>query len=281
MYELEVIIFLISIVLTSVFLFQWFRPFFKIWPPHRVQFAKTSFIFLPIIALIIILITLTQLASFDVVSSGSYIFFYILLGYSWLYICMILVSYFIGLSWKDDIFHVSNKAALPAISGVYLALTLIYSGANIGDGPGWWCVIVAGGIGLIILFLIVTIIHKFTGVIETITVGRDVNTGIRMGMFFVGCGIILGRASGGDWFGLEETLADFWVAWPILIITVIAILVELYEANKAKYSFEENTGKAFTIFIGLLYIVISIVSVILLPGFAENPIYMAAFRGIV
>src|SRR5690606_33181594 len=123
------------------------------------------------ISLIIYLVILNLFASYDVVKSTFYILFYVFLGFSWIYISMILISLFLDLSWKDDIIHLNNRSAMPTIAGAYIATSLIYAGANIGDGPGWWCVILAAGIGLLIFFIVVYIIDKATDVIETILVG--------------------------------------------------------------------------------------------------------------
>lgn len=269
MYELVFLIFLASFVFTIFFLTQWYRPFFTIWPSSRIAFAKKYFILLPIVILVLYVVTVSLLASYDVVISGFYKFFYIVLGFLWTYLAMIAVSYFLGLSWKDDVFHINNVAAMRAIAGVYVAVSLIYAGANIGDGPGWWCVIVAGGLGLFLFLVLMTILHKWTGVLDTITIGRDKNTGTRMGMFFVACGIILARASGGDWVSFSRTVRDFWVAWPILVLSVWMVIIE--RLFKLKNSQEPSPVISF--FIGLIYIGIAITSLFYLPALPENPVY--------
>ena len=42
-----------------------------------------------------------------------------------------------------------NKAAVFPAAGGFVGVTLIYAGANTGDGPGWWVVLFAAGLGLI------------------------------------------------------------------------------------------------------------------------------------
>ena len=48
------------------------------------------------------------------------------------------------LSARDDVVERSNRAAIPAIAGGLLAITLCFAGGNIGDGPGWWVVMFCG-----------------------------------------------------------------------------------------------------------------------------------------
>ncbi|HHU24269.1 MAG: hypothetical protein PHG08_03010 [Bacilli bacterium] len=273
MSEFEIIIFIISLILCGFYLVQWFYPLYSIWPPSRVSFARFAFFLMPLIALIIFIITVNYLASFDVVSNPIYQMFYIVLGYAWIFISLILVSLFLGLSWKDDIFHLNNKAALPTIFGAYLAVSLIYAGANIGDGPGWWCVIFAGGMGLILFFVINIIFHKLTGVIEKITIDRDMNAGIRMGFFLLASGVILGRASGGDWISLSQTVIDFWVAWPMLPLMLIALIVEGNLKNKTKGPL------GISVFWGIVYLALAIVALFFLPSLPENPFYSIILKG--
>jgi hypothetical protein len=76
-----------------------------------------------------------------------------------------LVSLFLGLSWKDDIFQLNNKAALPALFGAYLAAGLFNlcrgqyrrrTGMVVRN-------LVAGGMGLILFFVINILFRKLTG----------------------------------------------------------------------------------------------------------------------
>lgn len=271
----EILILIISLVLCGFFLVQWFFPLFSVWPQSRVKFARRAFFLMPLSALIVFIITVTQLAAFDVVIDPAYQIFYIILGFAWIYLSLIMVSFFLGLSWKDDIFQLNNKAALPALFGAYLAAGLVYAGANIGDGPGWWCVVVAGGIGMIIFHIINILFHKLTGIIDKITVDRDLSAGIRAGCFFLSCGVILGRASGGDWVSFSQTVIDFWVAWPILPLLVIAVIAEQnFQKNK-------TTTVGSSILIGVIYLLIAIAVLFILPPFPENPLYSLIQEGFI
>ncbi len=274
MSDSEVFVLLLSISLTVFYLVVWFNPLLKIWPQSRIGFASKCFLFLPIISLIIYIYTLSNLASYDVVDSSLYKMFYLFMGYGWIYISMVLVSRLLDLSWKDDILYLANKSSVPAISGAYIAVSLIYAGANIGDGPGWWCVIIAGGIGLVIFFIFSSIFHKFTGIIEKVTIDRDKSASIRLGMYFIASGIILARASGGDWISLDQTIIDFWVSWPLVLLTILAIVFE------KSFKIKEIKSNKISFLIGLLYIAFAVASLFYHLVLPQNPAYDLMQEGV-
>ena len=224
----EVLVFIVSIFVSVMFLSRWVTLIYSNWPPERNQSARKMFASLPLISLVIILVTLLGLASFDVVGDAFWTFFYIVFGYAWIHMGLTAMSAFFDLSWIDDVLNLSNNAATVAIAGGFLGITVIYSGANIGDGPGWWCVLFAGGLGMAAWIVFGFIINLFTKVFETVTVGRDICCGIRTGCYFLASGIILGRASAGDWTSFYMTVIEFLVGWPILILAALMIAVELY-----------------------------------------------------
>ena len=262
----------------------WYQKLPGFAPVRRDKTIKYVLSLLPVVSLFIILYTLKVLASFDVVNDMLYIIFYVLLGYTWTFLGLKLVFIFFDISWIDDVLNLNNKAALYAVSGAFLGLVTIYSGANIGDGPGWWCVIFAGGLGLISLLLLGKLINSFTQVFERITVERDIYCGIRFGAYMLASGIILARASAGDWTSFYSTIVEFLIGWPVLPLTVLAIIVERHYIHKAKL--RENISNTYlfsSLYWGIMYLIIAVVSITLFP-LVENPLYgsvSAGFLGVV
>lgn len=271
---MELLILIVSGFFSFMFLLKWYRPLFSAWPPERNKPAKYILGCLPVVSLAIILYTLRGLASFDVVDSFIYILFYILLGYSYLYFGLMLVACLFDLSWIDDALNLNNKAALASITGGFLGLAIIYSGANIGDGPGWWCVIWAGGLGLSAWIVLGLIINIFTGAFERITVERDVCCGIRFGFYLLAGGIILARASAGDWTSFYMTMVEFADGWPVLPLTALMIIVERHYilTSKTEYDMEHNYVFG-SMFWGIVYVAVAAVSIKLLPPLPVNPLY--------
>jgi len=228
MYELEILLLVFWGSLTVVFIYNWYRYLFRLFKPKRKTINNLVLGLLPILILTINLITLKNLASFDVVNDGFYITFYVFMGFAWIYLFNKLIFYFYDISWIDDIITNGNYAALSAYVGAILGLTLIYAGANIGDGPGFWCVIVAGGIGILLWFVLALLINKCTGILERITISRDLGSGIRFGGYLLSTGVFLARGSGGDWFNFWQTIIDFTDIWIIVPFCLIYLGIELY-----------------------------------------------------
>lgn len=252
---------------------KWYKRVVNIWPSERYKLERYILGLLPVISFAIILFTLRVLASFDVVDDAVYIIFYLILGFSWVYFGMRMVNKYFDLSWIDDALENGNKAALFAITGAFIGLVLIYSGANVGDGPGWWCVVFAGGLGVITWFIAGVIIDKLTQVFERITVERDIYCGIRFGSYLAASGLILARASAGDWTSFYMTIVEFLVGWPVILLTLLTVMVERWYMSR-----DRSRERAYSnylpgsIFWGILYILLAVLFIMLFP-LPENPIY--------
>lgn len=274
MSEIETLLFLLCGVLTTIFIVNWYRYLFGIFKPKRKLINDYILGLLPFVLFIIIYYTLRNLASFDVVNDTLFIIFYIFFGFTWIYLFNKLIFLFYDISWIDDIITNGNYAALSAYVGALLGITLIYAGANIGDRPGFWCVMVAGGIGAILWFILALLINKFTGIIERVVISRDLGSGIRFGGFLLSTGIILARGSGGDWFNFWQTIIDFSDIWIIIPFAVLYLLIELYYKNK--YEKENIPTNVTTSCLWLIFFIILSIYLILyvVPPFKENPIYL-------
>lgn len=269
----EFVVFLISGYQAIKNTYSWYRRLPGIGPVRRDKTVKYVMGLLPLASLCIILYTLRVLASFDVVNDMLYIIFYVMMGFAWTFLGMKMIFIFFDISWIDDVLNLNNKAALYTVSGAFLGLVLIYSGANIGDGPGWWCVIFAGGLGFITWILLARLINSFAQVFERITVDRDVYCGIRFGAYLLASGIILARASAGDWTSFSSTIIEFLVGWPVLPLTAIAVVIERYYIHKSKLN--ESVGNTYlfgSLYWSAVYIALAVVSVMMFP-LVENPMY--------
>ena len=281
LYMIEFILFIGTAIFTVIFFVFWYRPLNNVWPADRVKTARGVLSALPIIASVLILVTLFSWASFDVTDSFFYILLYYSMGMAWIFGSMYAIAYFFDLSWQDDGLYLGNIAALPAIASAFLANTLIYTGANIGDGPGWWCVVVAGGLGFAVWIALGMLLNAAAQVFERITVERNLCCGIRVACYLLASGILLARASAGDWTSFGATLVEFIVGgWPVLPLTLLAIVVE--RASLRKEAAAESGAAAGTniaLLIGLGYIAFAVISLLLLiPPVNQNPLYSADIR---
>jgi hypothetical protein len=100
-------------------------------------------------------------------------------------------------------------------------ITACYAGANVGEGPGWWVVVFSGALATAGLLAAWASMQAFTGAADSITIDRDVATGLRLASALACIGLILGRAAAGNWVSAAATVADFSrCAWPVVPIVV-------------------------------------------------------------
>ncbi len=181
----------------------------------------------PPACLLFLLACLEKLAAKAVQVSVPYTLLYMALGAAWLGISSQLFA-FLGVSARDDVLERRNLAALIAVVGAIIGITLCFAGGNIGEGPGVQAVIASAGTATGSWFALWLVLESLTGhaVSERITVERDAASGTRLAGLLVANGVILGAGVAGDWIP-SQFLHDFVAStWPALVLTVVAILVE-------------------------------------------------------
>lgn len=181
----------------------------------------------PVAAGASLLFVLIRWSSHDVRDSPIYIFFYMAMGFGWAGLWNRILPY-AGLSFRDDALELDNDAAGIAISGGLLGTTFAFAGANIGDGPGWWVVIFCAMLSSGLMLALWVIGTRLTRVQEFITVDRDTASGWRTAGYFVGSGLILGRAVAGDWHSARQTVTDFIAkGWPVIVLWAVMIVLDM------------------------------------------------------
>jgi hypothetical protein len=226
----------------------------------------------PLVCMAGLTAVLLTLSSFDVRQSPLYIGFYLVIGAAWLAPAGTFFSV-LGFSWKDDVVANKNMAATIVFCAVLAGQTATYSGANIGDGPGWWCVFVAGGLALGSWLLLWLIIQLIANVADQITVERDLLCGIRFGTYLVASGIIFGRGAAGDWTSFEATVREFGIVWPVLIPALITAVLELI-LSKTAISLKKGPLKYAVTAAYIAFIVIFLALFFTWSGpLPKNPIY--------
>jgi hypothetical protein len=222
----EVLVLLFSLAATAIGWLRWnwslalVSPLLCGWGQRGVLFL------LPILCAGLLFAVLRGLAADDVRTDGRYLVMYQALGAAWVLGAAMLLPA-IGYSVRDDVLERRNGAALFAICGALLGLTLCFAGGNIGNGPGWWVVVFAAAISTGTFFLVWICFESLARPSEAITHNRDWAAGLRLAGFLVALGVILGRAVAGDWISLEATLRDFVLrGWPAIPLLAAGVLVE-------------------------------------------------------
>jgi uncharacterized membrane protein YjfL (UPF0719 family) len=163
-----------------------------------------------------------------------YIGFYLIIGAGWLAGITLLLP-FLGVSARDDVLEWGNNSASWTLAGALLGASCAFAGANIGNGPGLGAVLFSAVLSSGLFILLWVGIDTLTSISEAITVDRDTGAGIRLGGFLLGVGIVSGWAVAGDWVSAAATLRDFfWSAWPALLLSAGAVLVEIVWAENPR-----------------------------------------------
>jgi len=264
--EVEVLIFIFAIIFALVYMVTWFG---APWPKERHKTQKFVLWYVRLFAVGIIFFVLNTMAAHDVVDSYLFITFYLVLGISALAVFQYSIKFVLDISLLDDVIAMRNPAALVVYAFVFPAAALIYSGSNIGDGPGWWCVFIACALGFFSWIIPAQIMSRITHASESITVDRNLPCAVRFGGYLLASGIIVARASAGDWTDFSTTIAEFSAAWPVLPLLVLAIVVELTmnssnsSANEFQYKYlngeEEKSGVKSAFWIAAVYVALAIV----------------------
>lgn len=180
----------------------------------------------PLVCAVLLYFVLDRWSAEDVRFDPAYMLFYMVIGLAWLGLFRLPLPRF-GLSPRDDVLERGNDATGWATTGALIGGTCCFAGANVGNGPGWWVVLFSGMLSTTALMLLWYLLHKATGLYEKVSIERDTAAGLRVAGFFVGAGLILGRAVAGDWVSAGATAVDFaGMAWPAAILTTMAVAVE-------------------------------------------------------
>ncbi|OUL18272.1 hypothetical protein BV378_36860 [Nostoc sp. RF31YmG] len=234
---MEATLFLISILASWKIWSKWYLSILsvtKLASPFKHRFAM---LITPVICVGLLLGILRVLASQDVRNNVFYLFFYLLMGTTWLGIA-VQAFLFCGLSVRDDAIERQNTAASYSISGALIGVTLCFAGGNIGDGPGWWAVVYSAMLSTNAWFLLWLVLEFFTQISEAIAIDRDSASGLRLAGFLIASGAILGWAVAGKWQSLNATTVDFIRhGWFAIILAIAAIMGEKVCQPTAKRPF--------------------------------------------
>jgi len=215
-----------SAVLAAIFWFVWCRDLLLVARRPGGGLERLWLVGAPAAAGYLLFQILARFSSSDVRDDPLYFAFYLVMGVAWTGIGLYALAW-LGLGARDDVLERGNRAAAVAIAGAVLGITLCFAGGNIGEGPGWWVVAFCAVLSTGVLFLLWFLLDRLTGVADAVTIDRDAASGVRAAGFFLGAGMILGRAVAGNWEGAGSALRDFAVhGWPVVALLILAVLLE-------------------------------------------------------
>lgn len=228
----EVLLLALSTLAMLVAWGRWYVAIALVVGPAGTRPARRILQVAPLIALVGLFIVLRAWAAVDVREDAGYLLLYLMFGLAWVgagRCCFGLL----GASWRSDALERGNRAAAIASGGGLIGLMACYAGANIGDGPGWWCVGFAGGLATLAWAFAWLLLDRLGGIGDTVSVEREEPAGWRLAGFLVAAGIICGRGAAGDWHSAGRTVSEFAAAWPLVPLLASAVLVERRLARPA------------------------------------------------
>ena len=177
------------------------------------------------------------------------------LGVVWLLAAVALFPW-LGMSLRDDAMERRNPAALVALLGAMVAVQLTFLGGNIGEGPSSWNNIFSAALGTGGVFSLWLMLEIGTDVSAAIAEDRDLASGLRLGGFLIGTGLILGRAVAGDWHSETATLHDFvHDGWPAAVLWLLALMGERRWRPTPKHPFP--SWRIYGLLPALLYLALA------------------------
>lgn len=236
MSEDEVLVLLIAGALAAPIWLFFLARMFMVRPLYRSGWLATLSLATIVIAGAVLYLVLKTLAAHDVRDDGRYVAFYMVMGAAWVGV-MVLTFPWLGLSARDDIAERNNGAAATMFGGAVLGATLAFAQANIGDGPGWWCVVFAATLSSASWLAAWGILEKIARVSDSVTVDRDAASGLRAAALLAMLGLLFGRGAAGDWTSASQTVVEFAAAWPAIPLLAAGLLVERRLRPAARGSF--------------------------------------------
>mgnify|MGYP001589304467 CR=1 FL=1 len=175
----ELFVLVVSLVASAVFWGRWLGQCIRL---SRVRTPGTGAAWLNlsiVLSFAIIFLLLRKFASHDVRDSAIYLFLYMAMGGAALGIGQSLFP-LADLIPRDDVLERGNRAAAYAAGGGVFGFALCCAGANMGDGPGWWVVVFCVALAAGTLLLSWVAYGRITGIMDSVTVGRDSASGVRL-----------------------------------------------------------------------------------------------------
>jgi uncharacterized membrane protein YjfL (UPF0719 family) len=251
------------LVSAAVAIFGWGRWYWStaaVAPPGGSGAGRVPLHVTPLLCIAGLYLVLGAFADAEVRANPIYQIFYMVMGAAWVVVAAMAMPLF-GISPRDDALERGNDAAVIAVTGGLLGLTAAFAGSNIGDGPGWWVVVFTAGAATVVFFLAWAAVEALTGISDTITIERDIASGLRLAGFFIANGIILGRSAAGDWESFEQTTWDFlFFAWPVLVL--VGLEAMMHRMLHPTIEQPHPPAALYGLVPALIYIAVGVVAVI-------------------
>ena len=180
-----------------------------------------------VISLAIIVASLWCWGAREVRGDAGEVLFLTAVGVAWLLGSGALFSWF-GLGIREDVWERQNPAAAVALAGALFSTAITFAAGNLGEGPSYWENIFSAGLATGTLFAFWLVHELVARVSVSIAEERNLASGLRFGGGLLAWGLILGRATTGNWHSAAATTEDFIRdGWPAAVLCIGALGAEL------------------------------------------------------
>ncbi len=223
----ELFAFLASAVIGVMGFGAWYGPGMRTTWLGAPKLARWLVLVLPLVGLAGLWHVLGTYAAVDVREDFRYHTLFATMGMLWAFQLPRALT-LIGVSYHDDVLDRRNTAAAIAVSGAVVSLVVLFAGSNMGEGPSIWNTVVTAVVATGGLAMAVLLYSLATQVGDSISVERDVSTGVRFAGWMIASGLVLARSCAGDWAGFDSMVGDLvGTGWPALVLLVVAIPIEM------------------------------------------------------
>ena len=221
----EILLLLGSLAISLVGFVRWFarlRPVSKLGahPFQRLPFYAALSIGFALVALVV-----WRWADQQIRDNTGYVLLVFFMGGAWITVSSAFFPW-LGIGLRDDVFERRNAAAALALGGAIIAIFLIFGAATAGQGPSFWNNVFSGGLATAVFLLLWLLLAVFGQAHVSVSEERDIASGVRVGGFLLALGLILGRATAGDWQSsaqtVQELFRDGWIAGPLTFLAIFA-----------------------------------------------------------
>jgi len=222
----EVMALVVSAIIAVIGAFAWYACLMRVPLLRRRPPLIRLLYFTPLVCLLIIFYVLRTWSDPVVRDDPRYIVLFLAAGGAFLSVFGAAMPFF-GPSISIDVVNQRNAAAAIAIMGGMIGIAIAYALANIGVGPTIWTTIGPAVLACVTLIVLWAILELIGNVSDAVTIERDLASGLRLAMFLICAGLILGRAVAGDYSSAQATWDDFLKqGWPALPLAVAAGIVQ-------------------------------------------------------
>lgn len=206
---------------------------------------------LPVVAAAIIWLVLTTISARDVRSDQAYILMYFAIGAGWTGVTLASLTIFSIRS--IDVVERNNPATLIVFIGATIGFACAFAGGNIGDGPGWWVVVLSALFSTATVYAVLLVNILVARATYRIAVDADLGIALRLGAMLTCAGLVAGRGVGGTWVSSSALISDWAAATAVLVpfVVIDAIATRWVAAPTRRWPWALDAGAA------LLYLVLA------------------------